>query len=230
MYNLIFTNSAVTTRAMQNDPLTGEDILVDINSIPYDELPTTGFNIKIKSIKPQIEDGVLKSLMFEITKFDQDATRVEKTSYDDQTMQAFADTPKYFMDQLSSDQKNIIEELVERIDEYDDLKIYCEDYRRAHFAIKYNGKSRAKAWLVIKQSGANLFLWIRVDPNNYTDLTNLSKPYRDDSKTHGNRIIKLTFENLNDIMDLVRQSYEFRKLDDFYDKYTQIVQQSNDEM
>ena len=209
---------------MENDPLTGEDVLVDIKTIPYDQLPSTGLNINIKSIKPTIEDGVLKSLMFEITKFDKVTARVEKVSYDGQTMQSFADHHKSFMEQLTPDQKNIIEELIERINEYDDLKIYYEDNHRAHFAIKYNN-GRSKAWLVIKQSGANLFLWIRVDPNNFKDLNNLSKPYRDDSKTHGNRKIKLTFENLNDTMDLVRQSYEFRKLDDFYDRYTTIVRE-----
>ena len=212
---------------MENDPLTGEDVLIDINTLAYDELPTTGLNIKIKSIKPQIEDGILKSLLFEITKFDKVAVIVEQTSDYGQTMQSLADH-KSFMEKLTPDQKNIVEELIKRINEYDDIKIYYEDNHRAHFAIKYNGKDRSKAWLVIKQSGANLSLWIKVDPNDYTDLTNLSKPYRDDSKTHGNRIIKLTFENLNDIMNLVRQSYKFRKIDDFYDKYTQIVKQSND--
>lgn len=230
MYNLIFSRSEVKTQVMENDPLTGKDVLVDINTISYDELPSTGLNINVKSIKPTIEDGILKSLMFEITKFDKVTAEIEKIPEESQTVQSFTDAPKYFMDQLSSDQKNTIEELIESINEYDDPRIYYEDNRRAHFAIKYDGKSRAKAWLVIKQSGANLFLWIRVDPNNYTDLSNLSKPYRDDSKTHGNRIIKLTFNNLNDIMDLVRQSYEFRKLDTFFEKYTQIVQQSNDEV
>ena len=227
MYNLIFTNSDVRTQTMQKDPLTGEDVLVDIKTTAYGDFPSTGLNINIKSIKPTIEDGILKSLMFEITKFDNVTARVEKISHDGQTMQSFADHHNSFMEQLTPDQKNIIEELIERINEYDDLKIYYEDNHRAHFAIKYNN-GRSKAWLVIKQSGANLFLWIRVDPNNFKDLNNLSKPYRDDSKTHGNRKIKLTFENLNDTMDLVRQSYEFRKLDDFYDSYTRIVQEKLD--
>jgi len=71
-------------------------------------------------------------------------------------------------------------------------------------------------------------MWIRVDPNKFNDLNNLSQPYRDDSKTHGNRKIKLTSENLNDAMDLVRQSYEFRKLDNFYENYTKIVQEKLD--
>ena len=212
---------------MENDPLTGEDVLVDIKTIPYDQLPSTGLNINIKSIKPTIEDGILKSITFEITKFDKVTAKVEKISDYGQNMQPFTDHNKYFMDQLTSDQQNIIEELIDRINEYADTRVYCEDKHRAHFAIKYNN-GRSKAWLVIKQSGANLILWIRVDPNNFTDLKNLSKPYRDDSKTHGNRKIKLTFENLNDTMDLVRQSYEFRKLDDFYESYTRIVQEKLD--
>ena len=227
MYNLIFTNSDVRTQTMQKDPLTGEDVLVDIKTTAYGDLPSTGLNINIESIKPIIEDGVLKCLIFEITKFDNVTARIEKISNDDQTMQSFADHHSSFVEQLTPDQKNIIEELTERINEYDDPKIYYEDNHRAHFAIKYNS-GRSKAWLVIKQSGANLFLWIRVDPNNFKDLNNLSKPYRDDSKTHGNRKIKLTHESLNNAMDLVRQSYEFRMLDDFYDRYTRIVQEKLD--
>lgn len=224
MYNLIFTSSRVKTQKIENDPLTGDDVLVDIKTITYDELPTTGLNIKIKSIKPQIEDGVLKSLLFEITKFDQVTARVEQISDERQTTQTYTNPHKSFMKQLTPDQKNIIEELIERTNEYKDPRIYYEDNHRAHFAIKYN-KGRSKAWLVIKQSGANLFLWIRVDTINFNDLKNVSKPYRDDSRTHGNRKIKLTRESLNDAMDLVRQSYEFRKLDDFYDRYTQIVRE-----
>ena len=229
MYNLIFTSSYIKTQKIENDPLTGEDVLVDIKTISYDQLPSTGLNINIKSIKPQTEGGILKSLMFEITKFDQVAARVGQTSDGSQTTQTFADSHKSFMSKLTPDQKNIIENIIEGINEYKDPRIYYEDNHRAHFAIKYN-KGRSKAWLVIKQSGANLFLWIRVDPNNFKDLNNLSKPYRDDSKTHGNMKIKLTFENLNGTMDLVRQSYEFRKLDDFYDDYTRIVQEFNDGM
>lgn len=224
MYNLIFTRSNIKTQKMENDPLTGEDVLVDIKTITYDELPTTGLNINIRSIKPQIADGTLKSLTFEISKFDRISATVEKTSDERQTSQKFTGPHKSFMEQLTPDQKNIIEGLIERINEYKDPRIYYEDYHRAHFAIKYN-RGRSKAWLVIKQSGANLLLWIRVDPSNFNDLKNVSKPYRDDSRTHGNRKIKLTYENLNDAMDLVRQSYEFRKLDNFYDRYTTIVRE-----
>ena len=224
MYNLIFTRSEIKTQKMENDPLTGEDVLVDIKTITYDELPTTGLNINIRSIKPQIADGILKSLTFEISKFDRISATVEKTSDGRQTAQNMTGSHRSFMKQLTPYQKNIIEELIERINEYKDPRIYYEDNHSTHFAIKYN-KGRSKAWLVIRQSGANFHLWIRVDSNNFKDLKNLSKPYRDDSKTHGNRKIKLTSENLNDAMDLVRQSYEFRKLDEYYEIYTRIVQE-----
>ena len=229
MYNLIFTHSNIKTQKMEEDPLTGEDVLVDISTISYNELPTTGLNINIRSIKPQIEDGILKSLLFEITKFDHASARVKNISEDSRTAQTRTNSHNSFMEQLIPNQKNVIEELINKINDYNDPRIYFEDDHRAHFAIKYN-KGRSKAWLVIKRSGANLFLWVRVDPNKFNDLNNLSQPYRDDSKTHGNRKIKLTSENLNDTMDLVHQSYEFRKLDNFYENYTKVVQEKLDDL
>ena len=127
----------------------------------------------------------------------------------------------YFVNCLSHTARNTLNNLIERIKrEFDDPLIEYQEHKQ-HYAIKYN-KDRAKAWMVIKLSGKNLFLWIRVNPDNFNDLKNLSKPYRD-AIPHGNRQIILNEENFEDIMDLIRQSYEFRKQDNFNELYKKAV-------
>jgi len=127
----------------------------------------------------------------------------------------------YFVNCLSDTARNTLNNLIERIKrEFDDPLIEYQEHKQ-HYAIKYN-KDKAKAWMVIKLSGKNLFLWIRVNPDNFNDLKNLSKPYRD-AIPHGNRQIILNEENFEDIMDLIRQSYEFRKQDNFNELYKKAV-------
>lgn len=127
----------------------------------------------------------------------------------------------YFVNCLSRTARNILNTLIERIKhEFDDPLIEYQEHKQ-HYAIKYN-KDKAKAWMVIKLSGKNLFLWIRINPDNFNDPKNLSKPYRD-AIPHGNRQIILNEENFEDIMDLIRQSYEFRKQDNFNELYKKAV-------
>jgi len=127
----------------------------------------------------------------------------------------------YFVNCLSHTARNTLNNLIERIKrEFDDPLIEYQEHKQ-HYAIKYN-KDKAKAWMVIKLSGKNLFLWIRVNPDNFNDLKNLSKPYRD-AIPHGNRQITLNEADFDDIMDLIRQSYEFRKQDNFNELYKKAV-------
>ena len=127
----------------------------------------------------------------------------------------------YFVNCLSHTARNTLNSLIERIKhEFDDPVIEYQEHKQ-HYAIKYN-KDKAKAWMVIKLSGKNLFLWIRVNPDDFNDPKNLSKPYRD-AIPHGNRQIILNEENFEDIMDLIRQSYEFRKQDNFNELYKKAV-------
>ena len=70
--------------------------------------------------------------------------------------------------------------------------------------------------------GGKLLFWIRINPKNFNDPKNLSKPYRD-AIPHGNRQIILNEENFDDIMNLIRQSYEFRKQDNFNELYKKAV-------
>jgi len=127
----------------------------------------------------------------------------------------------YFVNCLPHTARDTLNTLIERIKrEFDDPLIEYQEHKQ-HYAIKYN-KVRAKAWMVIKLSGKNLFLWMRVNPDNFNDPKNLSKPYRD-AIPHGNRQIILNEENFEDIMDLIRQSYEFRKQDNFNELYKKAV-------
>ena len=127
----------------------------------------------------------------------------------------------YFVNCLSRTARNILNTLIERIKhEFDDPLIEYQEHKQ-HYAIKYN-KDKAKAWMVIKLSGKNLFLWIRINPDNFNDPKNLSKPYRD-AIPHGNRQIILNEENFEDIMNLIRQSYEFRTQDNFNELYKKAV-------
>ena len=127
----------------------------------------------------------------------------------------------YFVNCLPHTARDTLNTLIERIKhEFDDPLIEYQEHKQ-HYAIKYN-KDRAKAWMVIKLSGKNLFLWMRVNPDNFNDPKNLSKPYRD-AIPHGNRQIILNEENFEDIMYLISQSYEFRKQDNFNELYKKAV-------
>lgn len=130
-------------------------------------------------------------------------------------------TDKMFMNRLPLKEKNILNDFIKNIeDELNDSRIIFEEHKQ-HYAIKYN-KGRAKSWMVIKLSGGNLFLWIRVNPENFNDPKNLSKPYKD-AIPHGNRKIILNKANIGDVMTLIRQSYEFRKQDNFEELYLKVV-------
>lgn len=143
----------------------------------------------------------------------------EKTVQSNGTMRSF--TEMMFISSLQHKEKTILNILIEQIKRvFDDALIVFQEHRM-HYAIKYN-KDRAKAWIVIKLSGGNLFLWLRVNPENFNDPKNLSKPYRD-AIPHGNRQIILNEENFEDIMDLISQSYEFRKQDNFNELYKKAV-------
>ena len=142
----------------------------------------------------------------------------EKTVLSD-TMESSAEV--YFMNRLPPTEKTTLNTLIERIKrEFDNPLIEYQEHKQ-HYAIKYN-KDKAKAWMVIKLSGKNLYLWIRVNPGNFNDPKNLSKPYRD-AIPHGNRQIILNEENFENIMNLIRQSYEFRKQDNFNELYKKAV-------
>ena len=143
----------------------------------------------------------------------------KKTVQSDRTMRSF--TEMMFISSLQHKEQKLLNILIEQIKRvFNDSLIVFQEHRM-HYAIKYN-KGRAKAWIVIKLSGGNLFLWIRVNPDNFNDPKNLSKPYRD-AIPHGNRQIILNEENFEDIMDLIRQSYEFRKQDNFNELYKKAV-------
>ena len=143
----------------------------------------------------------------------------EKTVQSNRTMRSFTET--MFVGSLQHKEKKVLNTLIEQIKrEFNDSRIEPQEHRQ-HYAIKYN-KGRAKAWMVIKLSGGKLLFWIRINPENFNDPKNLSKPYRD-AIPHGNRQIILNEENFEDIMDLIRQSYEFRTQDNFNELYKKAV-------
>ncbi len=80
MYELIFHKNGVTTRRHEKDPLTSQGVWVDIRTTRYEDLPEDSLSIVVKSIRPQIENGVLRSLTFEVTSFGQVETEVEKSN------------------------------------------------------------------------------------------------------------------------------------------------------
>lgn len=93
-----------------------------------------------------------------------------------------------------------------------------------YFSIKYKaGSGRSRLWLVLKYSEEKLFLWLRVDPATFHDEKHLTEYYDDSSKKLGNRRLDFMEVELEDIIDLVRQSYEFRKVKDFEKRYSVIV-------
>lgn len=219
MYKLVFTSLGFKTQKHEIDPLTGESVLVDIKSNTYDKLPESRLNLSIKSIEPHIENGILKSLEFEIDNFNQNTINQESKFLAENEIDQ--NLKQMFKSKLPSIQRNVLDKFVNKVNELGDSKIFYDD-KKEHFAIKYN-KGRSKAWMVIKNSGTHLYLWIRVNPQNFKDPKNIAFQYRDESKTHGNRKINLTLENLKEVEYIIRQSYDFRKQDNYYKIYSDIV-------
>lgn len=213
------------------DPITGNDQYVRINKTAYEDFANLRLNIEINYIRSEIENGVWKYLEFGVNSISSEkelgmkrtgyledsgtASKVEETVHEDTGFNSFRDRLEY-------SQKQKLDQFLEKIKELEDNKIRVESYHKQHVAIKYH-QGRAKAWIVIKVSGKSLFLWLRVNPRSFKDEKNLTVLYDDSSKTHGNRRLDLMSSKIEDVMDLVRQSYEFRKSDDFYEKYSEIV-------
>ncbi len=235
-YKMVFNKDCLKTTKRERDPITGNDLEVEINKIKYEDLEDfDGLNIVVKSIHPRSEDGVLKSLEFEISRIfsekEHEVKRNESPGYEaigtdskiklEETVQ-IDEGFSSFRGRLGYNQKPKLDTFLEKIKELGDNKIRVESQHKQHVAIKYH-QGRAKAWMVIKVSGKNLYLWLRVDPESFKDSKNLAVTYDDNSKTHGNRRLDLMSSKLEDVMELVRQSYEFRKRNDFYEKYSEIV-------
>jgi len=217
MYNLIFTRSEIKTQKREIDPITGETVLVEIKSNTYDKLPNK-INLSVKSIKPHIEGGILKSLEFEVDNFYQSSINDSEISKEQESSQK---SGNQFKNKLSEKQKNILENFIQKVDEIEDKNVFYDD-KKTHFAIKYN-KGGAKSWMVIRKSGTDyLYLWIRINPHNFQDSQKITVPYKD-AKAHGNRKLNLTIENVKDIDDILYQTYEFRKRDDYPELYDKIV-------
>ena len=217
MYNLIFTQSEIKTQKREIDPLTGETVLVDIKSNTYDKLPNK-INLSVKSIRPHIEDGILKSLEFEVDTFYQSSINDSKICKEQESS---LKSGNQFKDKLSENQINILENFIQKVDEIGDKNIFYED-KKTHFAIKYN-KGTAKSWMVIRKSGADyLYLWIKINPHTFQDPQKITVPYKD-AKAHGNRKLNLTIENINYMEDILYQSYDLRKRDDYPELYDKVV-------
>lgn len=238
-YKMVFNRDFLKTTKRERDPITGNYLEVEINKVSYEDLENfDGLNIVIKSIHPKIENGVLKSLEFEISSISSEKkSEVKRTEYSEykylensgtgnktEFEETILDEKGFssFRERLEYNQKQKLDSFLEKIKEMGDNKIRVESDHKQHIAIKYY-QGRAKAWMVIKASGKNLFLWLRVDPQSFKDDKSLTVPYDDSSKTHGNRRLDLVSSKIEDVMELVRQSYEFRKRYDFYDKYSEIV-------
>lgn len=217
MYNLIFTQSEIKTQKREIDPLTGETVLVDIKSNTYDKLPNK-INLSVKSIKPHIEDGILKSLEFEVDTFYQSSINDSEICKEQESS---LKSGNQFKDKLSENQINILEKFIQKVVEIGDKNIFYED-KKTHFAIKYN-KGTAKSWMVIRKSGADyLYLWIKINPHTFQDPKKITVPYKD-AKAHGNRKLNLTIENINYMEDILYQSYDLRKRDDYPELYDKVV-------
>ena len=217
MYNLIFTRSEIKTQKREIDPITGETVLVDIKSNTYDKLPNK-INLSVKSIKPHKEGGILNTLEYEVENFYQSIINDSEISKEQESIQKLGNQ---FKSKLSENQKNILENFIQKVEEIEDKNIFYDD-KKTHFAIKYN-KGRAKAWVVIRKSGADyLYLWIKINPHTFQDPQKITVPYKD-AKAHGNRKLNLTIENIEYIEDILCQTYEFRKRDDYPELYSKVV-------
>lgn len=217
MYNLIFTQSEIKSKKQEIDPITGETVLVDIKSNTYDKLPNK-INLSVKSIKPHIEGGILKSLEFEVDNFYQSSINDSELLKEHESSHK---SGNQFKNKLSENQKNILEKFIKKVDEIEDKNIFYDD-KKTHFAVKYD-KGRAKSWMVIRKSGADhLYLWIKINPHTFQDPQKITVPYKD-AKAHGNRKLNLTTENMEYIEDILYQTYEFRKLDDYPELYSKII-------
>jgi|GEM_PF-6342007 len=220
------------------DPITGNDRDVSISKTSYENCVNLRLNIELNCIRQIKENGVLKGFELGVSNISSEKEpRVKRTEYPEYKYLEDSGTPSKveveetvqdgtgfssFRDGLEYSQKQKLDKFLEKIKELKDNKIRVESHHKQHIAIKYY-QGRAKAWMVIKASGKNLFLWLRVDPQNFKDDKHLTVLYDDSSKTHGNRRLDLMSSKIEDVMELVRQSYEFRKSDDFYEKYSEKV-------
>lgn len=238
-YKMVFNKDGLKTTKMVLDPFTGKVQELGMNELGYEDLENLGrLNMVVHYIRPKIEDGIWKSLEFGVSSITSEKEpRVKRTEYpESEYLEESGTTSKVeveetvqedtgsssFRGRLDYSQKQKLDKFLEQIKELGDNKIRVESYHKQHIAIKYY-QGRAKAWMVIKASGKNLFLWLRVDPQSFKDSKNLTVPYDDSSKTHGNRRLDLVSSKIEDVMELVLQSYEFRKRDDFFEKYSRIV-------
>lgn len=105
-----------------------------------------------------------------------------------------------------------------------------------YYTFKYKvGSGRARPWMKLEYSKVwmnmeseyydnILFLWLRVNPKTFHDEKHLTEYYDDNSKDHGNRRLDFMKVDLEDILNLVRQSYAFRKMKNSEEMYSAIVE------
>ena len=231
-YKLKFLKDGVIIQKQVVEPFTGSAQTVDLKTLKYSELQSmSSIIIEVNSITPKIDDGVLMSLemVFTTSKGIGEKSIVTPTqSIIEQKVPSVKTLPTrthtedeiLFEYLITPIQRNKLDEVIQRIVDIGDPKIKIESHRQ-HVAFKYQ-EGRSKAWLVCKKSGRNLFLWLRAGPD-ILDPRNIADSYNDSSMTHGNYRVELMSSDIEDVMNIVNQSYEYRKSIGYYDDYERQV-------
>ena len=187
--------------------------------------------IEVNSITPEIDDGVLKSLEMVFTTSKGIGEKPIVTPVESKMEQkvppmksfpihTYPEDEILFEDLLTPIQRKKLDEVIQRIVDIGDPKIKIESHRQ-HVAVKYQ-EGRSKAWLVCKKSGRNLFLWLRAGPD-ILNPRNIANSYNDSSMTHGNYRVELMSSDIEDVMYIVNQSYEYRTSIGYYNDYEKQV-------
>ena len=231
-YKLKFRNDGVIIQKQEVEPFTGSALTVDLKTLKYSELQSmSSIIIEVNSITPEIDDGVLKSLEMVFTTGKEISekpivtpaqSRIEEKVPSVKTIpiRTHREDEILFEDLLTSIQRNKLDELIQRIVDIGDPKIKIESHRQ-HVAIKHL-VGRSKAWLVCKKSGRNLFLWLRAGPD-ISNPRNIANSCNDISMTHGNYRVELMSSDIEDVMNIVNQSYEYRTRIGYYSDYEKQV-------
>jgi len=231
-YKLRFMKDGVIIQKQEVEPFTGSALTVDLKTLEYSELQSmSSIIIEVNSITPEIDDGVLKSLEMEFTTgkaIGEKSIVTSVQSRGEKKVPTVKTLPIHthiedgilFEDLITPIQRSKLDEVFQRIVDIGDPKIKIESHRQ-HAAVKYQ-EGRSKAWLVCKKSGRKLFLWLRAGPD-ILDPRNIADSYNDSSMTHGNYRVELMSSDIKDVMNIVNQSYEYRKSIGYYDDYERQV-------
>jgi antitoxin component of MazEF toxin-antitoxin module/predicted transport protein len=135
------------------------------------------------------------------------------TKIEPQTDTVYTSTESFY-EKLADEEKQIVDSLIDGINKFGDNRIRVEKHKQ-HIAFKFYGDSRSKSWIVIKKVKEGLYVFLKVNEQSFKDPKGLSRPYND-IMAHGNRYALVNkSSDLQYLMYLIQQSYEFRKQSDY---------------